>query len=226
MTTPQHAQDNWDDSLEVTRALESLDQAVEVPTVPLDATDPFSPQVPATQPAYVPPVDTMRAAEPREQTVLRRKRPVRRTDVDDGRTLRRDPRTRRKTVNAVPSPQYAPEAMPAPAATGRMDRVVPRRRALIGFLLVILLIRLVAIGLCGLVVVMAVPSLVGRLSLLRIAEVISTFMPSQLAGILVIPTPFDGAFRGDIAVAAFALFFFEYLLTRLRARMKYAGVRA
>ena len=119
MTTPQHAQDNWDDSLEVTRALESLDQAVEVPTVPLDATDPFSPQVPATQPEHVPPVDTMRATEPREQTVLRRKRPVRRTDGDDGRTLRRDPRARRKTVNAVPSPQYAPEAMPAPPATGR-----------------------------------------------------------------------------------------------------------
>ena len=239
MTTPNYGTSDWDDTLDVDRALRSLDEVGEIPTQYL-GTDPLGAPVMAPQPtvATMPeqtvasmtgqtvstvPEPTTAIGGTAEQTVLRRKRPTRRTDVDDGRTLRRNQRTRPQPINAVPSMPYADDAMPTPSSTGRMT-AVPRRRALVGMLLFILLLRLAAIGMCALVVVMAVPSLVGRLSLLQVVETVTSLMPSQLAGVLVIPTPFDGAFRGDFGIAAFVLFVVDWLLTRLRARMRMTGV--
>lgn len=227
MTTPRHGATEWDDTLDVDRALQSLDEVGDVSTTVLGAGNTFDPPTAQrTSSMNVMPDTESRASATTEQTVLRRKRPTRRTDVDDGRTLRRDPRTRPAPVNAVPSMPYADDAVPTPATTGRMRPVATRRRTFVGAFLLILALRLAAIGLCALVVLMAAPSLVGRLSLLRVVDVVTSVMPAQLAGVLVIPTPFDGAFRGDFAIAAFGLFVIEWLFTRLRARLRSTGVRA
>ena len=110
---------------------------------------------------------------------------------------------------AAAAPQYAEKAMKLPG------------RSTLPLSLLILAIRLVAIALCALVVILAVPMINNRLGLIQASNFVSSFMPSNLNGVLVMPTPFGGAFRGDFALAALLLFVIDWILTRLRQRLKW-----
>lgn len=250
MTSPQDTLTQWDDDVDKTRALQSLDMLSEQPT---EEGNPWA--VPDTTPAattvmegtrqQVTPIGTqtmdvevigptvaeMPPTVPRQdtkQTVLRRKQATRRAEADDGRVLHRRKRSRRaaQPVNAIPSQPYADGSVPGASATGTIASRPPRKRPHLLLLMFVLLLRLTAMALCALVVVLAVPALgeqLGdRLSLMRIATAVGSLIPSQLSGLVVIATPFGGAFRGDFAGTAFCLYVIDWLLTRLRFRLRHA----
>lgn len=85
-------------------------------------------------------------------------------------------------------------------------------------------VRLSAIFLSGVVVLDSLSLGAGRTQLLRItaaiSSAISTALPFGLAGSYVIDTPFGGAFRGDFAVVALVLFVIDWILCRIRARLR------
>lgn len=85
-------------------------------------------------------------------------------------------------------------------------------------------VRLSAIFLSGVVVLDSLSLGAGRTELLRItaaiSSAISTALPFGLAGSYVIDTPFGGAFRGDFAIVALVLFVIDWILCRIRARLR------
>ena len=235
MTSPRHATPDWDDERDVESAMRSLDdmQATMVVDFP-DAPDtvPATSTVrredaPAVAPvaASVPPVisapDVPLAPDATQQRVLRRKPTPRSSGKDDVRTLRR--KAPQAPVQAPVASQPYDESsftgpMPAPAKVAR------HRSAASGPLLFcILLLRLLAIAFCCLVVLMAIPALGDRATLVQISSFVTSLVPSSLSGVLVLPTPFGGAFRGDFALAAFLVYIVDWALTNLRAGLAQRG---
>lgn len=51
----------------------------------------------------------------------------------------------------------------------------------------------------------------------RVESMLVGIQPVPMRGILVLPTPFGGAFRGDLSIFAVALFVIDYVLVRVRA---------
>ena len=236
MTSPRHATPDWDDEKDVESAMRSLDDmqatmVVDFPDVPdtVPATSTVrredAPVATPVAAASVPPVisapDVPLAPDATQQRVLRRKPTPRNSGKDDVRTLRR--KAPQAPVQAPVASQPYDESsftgpMPAPA------KVTRRRSAASGPLLVcILLLRLLAIAFCCLVVLMAIPALGDRATLVQISSLATSLVPSSLSGVLVLPTPFGGAFRGDFALAAFLVYLADWALTNLRAGLAQRG---
>lgn len=241
MTTPAHATPNWDDEKDVERAMQSLDdldativedmaplpdtirapertmRAPERTVVTQDAPAP----VVMTSTVEVTPSETH--VKPGGERVLRRKPTQRRTAQGEGRTLRRKPKQQapRQQVPRQPvASQPYDEGAYVGSVTSSWEASPAQRSSASGpILVVVLALRLLAIAICALVVLMAIPSLGDRASLVQISTFVSSFVPSAMSGVLVLPTPFGGAFRGDFVLAALALYIVDWSLTNLRARL-------
>ena len=77
--------------------------------------------------------------------------------------------------------------------------------------------RLAAIALCALVVVGSVPFVANRGIIVDALNMADGLMPDRLVGLFVLQTPFGGAFRGDMALMALALFVVDWALVRISA---------
>ncbi|WP_058270351.1 hypothetical protein [Olsenella massiliensis] len=75
--------------------------------------------------------------------------------------------------------------------------------------------RLAALALTALVVLSAVVTGAGRLTLVGYSGTVTSWLPDGLAGRFVFETPLGGVLRGDFALAALALFVTDWLLARL-----------
>lgn len=143
------------------------------------------------------------------------------------RTLRRRPTARPvRRIQAQPSRPYDDAAFIRGADRGLHRRVRGVSRlarwnawALVSYLPA-LAARLLALALCALVVVLSVPSLSSRTAFVEAASFLSTLMPPQVSGLLVFPTPFGGAFRGDFALTALALFVLDWVFVRISAAFR------
>lgn len=226
MTNPEMGSPMWDAQRDEQDALDSLDD-LEVTRVadtlprdnPLMSAGPTSVLTPANTPMVqqMPPAAQPTTSLHNETTILRRKRTPRRANNDDERTLFRKRQVGVAPRPAVPSRPYDDDAVPvakAAAPTG-----VPAGVGVL-LLLVIFVLRLAAIALCALVIIAAIPALGYRVSLMPTLDLVTSLLPQQVAGLMVIPTPFGGAWRGDLVVAALTLYGIEWLLTRLRVRLK------
>ena len=239
MTAPRHAAVGWDDERDVERAMRSLDDMEA--TVVVDLSDiaeiTGAPQTaggpsvaPAStapaQAASVPPViNGAQAKAPvkdANQQVLRRKPTPRSSSADDVRTLRRSPRPAPAPVASQP---YDESSFAGNTMASERVRQGGRSAASGPLLVAILLLRLLAISFCCLVVLMAIPALGDRAAMVRISSAAGALVPPSISGILVLPTPFGGAFRGDFALAAFIVYIVDWTLTNVRARIAWRGVR-
>lgn len=120
-------------------------------------------------------------------------------------------------VDAVPSPaQYRYEDEPR-AARGRRRRHLPARAVLA---LLAWACRLAAIALSVVAVLDCFSNLSARAALFNLTAVLASALPAQVSGLYVINTPFGGAFRGDFAVCAVALFVADWLLCRVRGSLR------
>lgn len=140
----------------------------------------------------------------------------------------------------APAPQPLPTrpAVPSPSREGydyyehdarkesRPYAQPPRRSfgrglaaGLLGLLAV--LARLAAVCLSLLVVASAVVSSGAyRQVLMRALDLATSLLPRSLAGLYVFQTPLGGAFRGDLVIAALALFVIDWILARLARRLR------
>lgn len=106
-------------------------------------------------------------------------------------------------------------------ARGGYDQPVPRRHrpgraGARGILLVLSwLFRLAAIALAVLVVLDAF-TVGNRMTLMQLTARAAELLPSSLAGLYVLDTPFGGAFRGDFAIASVVLFVLDWVCARIR----------
>ena len=80
--------------------------------------------------------------------------------------------------------------------------------------------RVVAWVLVALVVAGAVLPAGPRSLLLGANGLASSFLPSGVSGLFVFVTPFGGAFRGDFALVALALFVLDWLLCHVAASLE------
>lgn len=113
-------------------------------------------------------------------------------------------------------------AREAPAQEGyRYEQPAPRRRrpgrAGVRAILLVLswTLRLAAIALAGLVVLDAF-TVGNRMTLMQLTARAAQLLPSSLAGLYVLDTPFGGAFRGDFAIASVCLFVLDWVCARIR----------
>lgn len=83
-----------------------------------------------------------------------------------------------------------------------------------------LVCRVAAWALVALVVADAVLPAGPRAWLLGINAAVSALVPEAVSGILVIVTPFGGAFRGDFAIVAIVLLVLDWALCRLSASLR------
>lgn len=137
-------------------------------------------------------------------------------------TLRRPPQFHDSPQVAVPSPRQQPFA----AADGRRggdvageSRLLRRLEArLLGLLA--LALRLAALLLAFLVCANALVTGSLRLHLLGLTGLAGRIEPAALSGVLVVPTPFGGALRGDFVIASIILFICDWLLSRRSVAMR------
>ena len=168
------------------------------------------------------------AAESPSDTVLREAIP----DIpagaaepyDDGRVLRRPARPAPQ-----PATQAAPYAVPSPQqADPYVEGTLPvtsRSAALLSHLttfalwVLSLVLRVLALALSVVVVGSAVLTDAHRAALVKALNLASGIVPAPLLGQFVVETPFGGAFRGDLALAALLLFVCDWLCLRYRATL-------
>lgn len=128
-----------------------------------------------------------------------------------------------------PAPQAGRPAM-APrgyAVDAREDegrgRMAPGRDGTGALRAVLLLVswalRLMAWALVLLVVVDCF-TMGNRLTVMRVTARVAALLPSRLAGVYVIDTPFGGAFRGDFAIAAVVLLLLDWIVARVRRSVR------
>lgn len=86
-------------------------------------------------------------------------------------------------------------------------------------LLVSWALRLAALGLVALVVVNCL-TMGNRVAIMRITAQVAQLLPRSLAGLYVIDSPFGGVFRGDFAIAAVVLFVLDWIVARIRRRLR------
>jgi hypothetical protein len=79
--------------------------------------------------------------------------------------------------------------------------------------------RVLAVALCVLVVVDSLDLGTLHTVLLDVNGFVSNLVPQSVSGLLVFRTPMGGAFRGDFALAATALFVIDWLLARAAYRI-------
>ena len=79
--------------------------------------------------------------------------------------------------------------------------------------------RVLAVVLCVLVVVDSLDLGTLHTVLLDVNGFVSNLVPQSVSGLLVFRTPMGGAFRGDFALVAVALFVIDWLLARAAARI-------
>lgn len=111
-----------------------------------------------------------------------------------------------------------------PEATAQPSRRRERRHSGHGFargvlLLVSLLFRLAALGYAALAVVNSF-TVGNRVTLMHVTARATELLPQSLAGLYVMDTPFGGAFRGDFAIAAVALFVLDWMFARIRRSLR------
>ena len=217
MTTPRQDIPDWDSAADEQDALRSLDvtdinatlhdRVIEDPYVPA-VTVPASAQTTRVVPNV--PTITEPAQQVQEtvsQPVLTRQRRRRRVSGEDESTLRRA--TPRPAPQPVPSQPYDDD-FDATAARRPVRPSRPRRPSAL-LTLIMVVARLAAIALCVLVVLLAVPQLGARMHQSDVTSWVSSLMPGSLSGTFVFATPFGGAFRGDFAFAALALFVVDWI---------------
>ncbi|WP_455138884.1 hypothetical protein [Thermophilibacter sp.] len=96
-------------------------------------------------------------------------------------------------------------------------RSAPAARALRALAIVC---RVAAWALVALVVADAVTPAGPRAWLLGVNSLVSSLLPDAVSGLLVIVTPFGGAFRGDFAIVAIVLLVLDWALCRLSASLR------
>lgn len=79
--------------------------------------------------------------------------------------------------------------------------------------------RVLAVVLCVLVFVDSLDLGTLHTVLLDVNGFVSNLVPQSVSGLLVFRTPMGGAFRGDFALVAVALFVIDWLLARAAARI-------
>ena len=79
--------------------------------------------------------------------------------------------------------------------------------------------RVLAVVLCVLVFVDSLDLGTLHTVLLDVNGFVSNLVPQSVSGLLVLRTPMGGAFRGDFALVAVALFVIDWLLARAAARI-------
>ena len=80
--------------------------------------------------------------------------------------------------------------------------------------------RVAAWALVLLVVADAVVPAGPRAWLLGVNSAVSSLVPDAVSGLLVVVTPFGGAFRGDFAIVAIVLLVLDWALCRLSASLR------
>lgn len=128
---------------------------------------------------------------------------------------RQAPPQARQPVPSPPGYAYEPSESPVVEAAHRHGHGIAR-----GVLLFLSwCFRLAAWGLVALVIVNSF-TVGNRVTLMRITERATQMLPDSLAGLYVVDTPFGGAFRGDFAIAAVVLFVLDWIMARIRRRLR------
>jgi len=225
MSRPQHAATGWDDEQDQRDALASLDRLVD------DATTVVTPDYPTNvSQVDVPTTVQGIATQRREGNSRAASQPTPRDTVaETPSTLHRSPKARarrsrrqkERVLRREPVPSQPYDYGYVPDETGHFEAQGEyggngHGGLLLALLVAIFLLRIAAIALCGLVIVGAIPSLGSRLSIMEASSFASRLLPQQISGILVLQTPFGGAFRGDFVLAAFILYVIDWVLTRIR----------
>ena len=81
------------------------------------------------------------------------------------------------------------------------------------------LARIAAILLSGLVVILCLGTAT-NLGVVGVIMTLNGMVPSAISGLLVIPTPLGGAFRGDFALLAIALFVVDWACMRISSALR------
>ncbi|NLQ12757.1 hypothetical protein HGI81_02685 [Olsenella sp. KGMB02461] len=87
------------------------------------------------------------------------------------------------------------------------------------FRVVAYLARIAAILLSGLVVILCLGTAT-NLGVVGVIMTLNGMVPSAISGMLVIPTPLGGAFRGDFALLAIALFVVDWAAMRIASALR------
>lgn len=128
---------------------------------------------------------------------------------------RRRPPAQAQRPPMAPSPEgyaYQPQApAPEPERTHAVARGI--------LLLVSWLFRIGAWVLVALVIANSF-TVGNRVTLMRLTERVTQLLPTELAGLYVLDTPFGGAFRGDFAIAAIVLFVLDWIVARIRRHLR------
>lgn len=80
--------------------------------------------------------------------------------------------------------------------------------------------RVIALAYVALALANALVPAEGRVALLALNGFFSRLVPGPLLGLLVIPTPFEGALRGDFVIAAIVFLVLGWLLSRASASLR------
>lgn len=147
-------------------------------------------------------------AEGAQETPLRRRRQPQRPPVAQQGYGYQQP------VRQVAYPQQGYQAQPQAEEPGRGHGLARGVLLLVSWLL-----RLAALGLVALVVVNCF-TMGNRVAIMRLTAQVSQLLPRSLAGLYVLDSPFGGVFRGDFAIAAVVLFVLDWIVARVRRRLR------
>ena len=87
-------------------------------------------------------------------------------------------------------------------------------------LLVAWLFRLVAFAFFVLVVLNVVSITAIEVPVTRVTDIVTSYLPWRSLGLLEVETPFGGIFRGDLSLVTLLFFVLDWLVCRLRMRMR------
>lgn len=180
---------------------------------------------PRPRTADVPSVDETLVSPAMRRRVEAEARPAYRGE-GEGQVLRRERGTQTREPRRQPAPRGYAEpyddrggyVQPEPARAGRRpERHGGAGRATARTVLLFLswVFRLAALVYAALVVVDSF-TFGNRLMVLQLTSRATELLPSSLAGLYVLDTPFGGAFRGDFAIASVALFVLDWICARIR----------
>lgn len=114
--------------------------------------------------------------------------------------------------DAAPTDEYFLEDMPVRGGLPAVGRVL--------LLLLAWAVRLCAIAAFFLVMANAFMLPVFRTQLTSVTDLVTSYLPWRSTGLLAVDTPLGGTFRGDLAIVSLLLFLIDWLLCRLRVRLR------
>lgn len=115
-------------------------------------------------------------------------------------------------ADAAPTDEYFLDDMPARGGFPAVGRAL--------LLLLAWVVRLLAVAFMLLVLANALALPIFRSQLVWFTDLVTSYLPWRTMGLLAVDTPFGGMFRGDLALVSLMFFIVDWLLCRLRVRLR------